>query len=244
MIEKFVSIKNVIAKVYRDLNLEDENRWEDMIEWSAEAMQQIGAFPQYIHKTEQLEINNRRASLPCDFHKVVGIQYRGRALQYLSGAYDTADHRNEKVDLTTHNHHGYTINAAYINLNFDPSEENSSAPRELLMAYIAIPVDEDGFPSVPDDVSYTEAITKYIVMKLKYPEFVMGTINPNTWDRIVNDWHWYCSQARGKANMPNADKMESIKNMWNRLKPQMAEHSNFFRSLSNSERITRQYGNR
>ena len=58
MIEKFVSIKNVISKVYRDLHLEDESRFQDMIEWSAEAMEQIGSFSQYEHKAETFEVNS------------------------------------------------------------------------------------------------------------------------------------------------------------------------------------------
>ena len=38
MIDKYTSVREVIAKIYRDLHLEDESRWEDMIEWIGEAM--------------------------------------------------------------------------------------------------------------------------------------------------------------------------------------------------------------
>jgi hypothetical protein len=232
MIEKYTSIQEVISKVYRDLALEDESRWEDMIEWSAEAMEQIGAYQQYVHKAVEEEVSNYRLALPCDFHKLVGIEFNGDNLKMLTGNYDTMHRTQEQIDrLKASSHYGYTINDAWLNFNFEKGDIN--------LAYIAVKTDEDGFPMIPDNVSYKEAIEKYIVMKLNYPKFVMETINPNTWDRIVNDWHWFCSQARGKANMPNADQMETIKNMWNRLKPMMNEHRLFFNKLGNTERITR-----
>ena len=50
MIYKFTSVKEVIARVYRDLNLQDTERWEDMIEWIADALDFIGAYQQTCHK--------------------------------------------------------------------------------------------------------------------------------------------------------------------------------------------------
>ena len=230
MIDKYTSVREVIAKIYRDLHLEDESRWEDMIEWIGEAMLHIGAFPQYFHKAECFKVENYRLAIPCDFYKLVGIEYKGVNMKKLTGNYDTAFRNENSKNLKSSHHYGYTINNAYFNFNFEEGEVD--------LAYIAVPMDAEGFPLVPDDVSYREAMLRYVVMKLKYPEHVMGTINPNTWNTIVNDWHVYCGQARGKANMPNADQMETIKNMWNRLKPMMNEHKNFFNNFGDTERIT------
>lgn len=231
MIEKFTSVKEVIAKVYRDLSLQDEDRWLDMVEWAAEALEQIGAFPQYINKVKDIEINAFRAAIPCDLHKVVGIMYKGETLRHLSGAYDVADGGDKNTNHRTISHPGYTMNDAWFNFNFKQGE--------IKISYIGIPTDEDGFPQVPDNISYKEAIEKYIVMKLKYGDFINEKIRPDTWMQIKRDWHWYCSQARGKANMPNADKMESIKNMWNKLKPEMNQHRTGFTELSQPDRLTR-----
>jgi hypothetical protein len=231
MIEKFTSIQEVISKVYRDLSLEDESKWEDMIEWSAEALEQIGAYGQYVKKAVELEVDKYRAALPCDFHKLVGIEYQNEALRKLGGNFDTIYRTESQENLRSNSYHGYTINDAWLNFNFETGAIN--------LAYIGIPTDKDGFPLIPDNISYKEAIQKYIVMKMRYPDFVMERINPNTWDRIVNDWNWYCSQARGKANMPDQDQYEKIKNMWNRLKPEMNQHRLFFNKLSNNEKITR-----
>lgn len=231
MIEKFTSIKQTIAKVYRDLALEDESRWEDMIEWSAEALEQIGTFAQHVHKTEIIEVSSYKAAIPCTLVKVIGMETRNEALTYNSGTYDTAELATTSGTVRTMSHTGYTMNNAWFNFNFEKGE--------IRIAYLAIPTDDEGFPLIPDSVSFREAIEKYIVMKMMYPKFLTDSINPNTWDRIVNDWNWFCGQARGVGNMPNMDKMESIKNMWNRLKPEMNQHKTHFANLNNTTRITK-----
>jgi len=227
-IETFISIKEVISKVYRDLNLQDESRWEDMIEWSAEALEQVGAYMQYVHKSETLTVENHRVALPCDFHKIVAIEHKGEHLRYLSGDFDTYYHQGDSKNLRSFSSYGYNINSAFINTNFKEGT--------ITFAYIAMPTDSEGFPLVPNNISYKEAIFWYIAKKLMLGGFEHKIIG---YELAEARWHHYCSQARGKANMPNADGMESIKNQWNRLMPVMTDHSTFNRNISDSERLTR-----
>jgi hypothetical protein len=227
-IETYISIKEVISKVYRDLNLQDESRWEDMIEWSAEALEQIGAYMQYVHKTQTLEVEDYRVALPCDFHKVVAIEHSGDHLRYLSGDFDTYYHTGDSKNLRSSSAYGYNINSAFINTNFKEGK--------IIFAYLAMPTDSEGFPLVPENVSYKEAVFWYILMKLFLGGFEHKIFS---YEQAEVRWHHYCSQARGKANMPNADGMESLKNQWNRLKPVMTNHNTFNTGLSDSERLTR-----
>lgn len=233
MIENYTSVKTVISKVYRDLNLKDEDRIYDMIEWAAEALEQIGAYLQYTHKTVTLQVEGFRVGLPCDFHKIVAIEHGNRHLRYLSGDYDTYYHQNDSKNLRTSEVSGlgYTVNSAFINTNFEKGQ--------IILSYLAIPVDSDEMPLIPDNVSYREAIFWYIVMKM----FLGGHTHPTPqiFNYIMAEqrWHHYCSQARGKANMPNADMIESIKNAWVRLKPVLNDHNSFNRNTGDSERLTR-----
>lgn len=233
MIENYTSVNNVIGKVYRDLNFKDEDRIYDMVEWSAEALEQIGAYLQYVHKSDTLEVEGYRVGLPCDFHKIVAIEHEGEHLRYLSGDFDTYYHTNDSKNLRTTGISGlgYTINSAFINTNFESGK--------ITMSYLAIPVDSEGFPLIPDNVSYKEAIFWYIVMKLMLGGFTHPNQQVFNYLMAEQRWHHYCSQARGKANMPNADMIESIKNSWNRLMPVMNDHKFFNRLTGDSERITR-----
>lgn len=89
----------------------------------------------------------------------------------------------------------------------------------LKISYDAFPVDDRGYPLIPDTASYAEAIFFYVAMKLKYPDFLSGRMNANIYYDIKRSWNFYRKQAYAESMMPNADEMESIKNVWNRLIP-------------------------
>jgi hypothetical protein len=82
MIYKLTSVKRVIAKVFTDLDLkEGDHRISDMVEWAGEALEKIGAFPQFINKVTGkdnnplLELSNYQTVLPYDFHRLVQCSY-------------------------------------------------------------------------------------------------------------------------------------------------------------------------
>jgi hypothetical protein len=71
-----------LAKVFTDLDLkEGTHRVSDMLEYMGEALEKIGAFPQFENKVlgkedlPLLEISNYQAILPSDLHKVIQIAY-------------------------------------------------------------------------------------------------------------------------------------------------------------------------
>ncbi len=82
MIHKYTSVKEVIAKVYQDLDLkEDTHRVADMIQWAGEALERIGAFPTLVTKVAGkgsepiVEFSNYQARLPYDVHTINQIAY-------------------------------------------------------------------------------------------------------------------------------------------------------------------------
>lgn len=105
----------------------------------------------------------------------------------------------------------------------------------IMLAYQAIPTDCEGYPMIPDDVSFKEAIYWYINMKLMYPKWADGRVRDAVYADAKRSWHYYCRQAYGNALMPNADKLESIKNAWIRLVPEIHEHSSGFSTLGQEE---------
>lgn len=230
MISGYKSIKTLIAKVYRDLAITDESRWVSMIEWAGEALQLIGAYPQYETKTVDLTITGNKVALPCDFYKPIQISFKGVPLFSSTGSFDgTVPCDDCGSNLVTDHAFTYTINDSYIFTNFKSGE--------ICLSYLAIPVDDEGFPLVPDDVTYDEALMYYIIKKLYFPKFLSGEMAPNMYDKLENDWNYKCMQARGSANMPTLDQMESLFRQWVRLIPDVTRHNDFFRNLNQRENI-------
>jgi len=71
-----VSIERVISGVYRDLRPKTQLEENDLIEWAAEALEQIGAYTQYTEAVDYVEVVDYKALIPCGFHKLVRIAYK------------------------------------------------------------------------------------------------------------------------------------------------------------------------
>lgn len=138
----------------------------------------------------------------------------------------TADTMSYTNDVT------YVIVPGYIKTNVSTGY--------LTLAYQAIPTDDEGYPLIPDDVSFEEAIYWYINMKLTYPDWKMGRVRDAVYYDTRNSWNFYRKQAYATAMMPNIDQMESIKNAWLRLVPEINEHSNSFSTLGERQIIYNQ----
>lgn len=105
------------------------------------------------------------------------------------------------------------------------------------IAYNSIPRDEFGYPMVPDNDAYIEAIYWYIVTKLIYPDFLKGKINTDRYAHAQLQYTMYSRRAYGEVKFPNLDEMESIKNTWNRMYPVLDEHDTFYSSVGDREHI-------
>jgi hypothetical protein len=123
----------------------------------------------------------------------------------------------------------YSIKPGYINTNIKDGY--------LKLSYDAILTDNDGYPMIPDLMSYIEAIYWYITMKLKYPEYLAGRINREIYYDIRRSWNFYSKQAYGEAMMPSQDEMETIKNNWNKLIPDYNADKSFYGNLDQPEKI-------
>jgi hypothetical protein len=107
----------------------------------------------------------------------------------------------------------------------------------IMLAYQAVPTDHDGYPMIPDNASYIEAIYWYIVTKLLYPQWANGQVRDAVYYDARRSWNFYCKQAYGNALMPNKDQMESIKNVWLRLVPEINEHESAYSTLGQRQVI-------
>lgn len=110
----------------------------------------------------------------------------------------------------------------------------------LKLSYYAIPTDKDGYPMVPDNAAYLEAIYWYITLKLLYPKKLRGEINRYDYNDIQTNWNYYSNQAYGNAMLPNADGMEAIKNTWLKFMPEIDDHANFFSHTGDRQYIYNQ----
>lgn len=142
MIYKLESVRIVIGKIVRDLGLGDmEINYQDMIEWIAEGLQDIGAYYQFTHKPGTLEVEDFKAELPCDFYEMVRIMDTTVGNRIDHNSYLIGDSQ-ETINNTVNNSSEHKINHNIMTVGFRTGTVN--------IQYLAFPVDTEGFPMVPD----------------------------------------------------------------------------------------------
>src|SRR5688572_22092829 len=89
----YISVKEIIAKVYRDTGYGDELPWPDLIVWTDEALRLIDHPLQYIRKvagdrsTPALDITEYKAKLPCNIYQIEQISVNGLPAYRDTGSY-------------------------------------------------------------------------------------------------------------------------------------------------------------
>jgi len=143
------------------------------------------------------------------------------------GENDTTRSATSFIDTTLD--YTYLITPNYIKANVETGY--------IMLAYQAVPTDGEGYPLIPDEASFLEAIYWYINMKLLYPEWKGGHVRDAVYYDARRSWNYYSKQAYGNALMTNKDQMESIKNTWLRLVPEINEHNSAFSTMGESQLI-------
>ena len=259
MIYKYSSIYEVINKLYRDLDTPKEFPFEDCIEWAGEALDKIGAAYQYLDKvTGDLEnpdliIQDYRAELPCDFKSLTAIAINGKPAFYDGNTFykigDGAccsgslrqintpntvfkdNFGNEYSDYGAIGMPSYQVEDRYkFNIN-DNYIFTNTKDGTICLAYKSIPSDSEGFPLIPDNVYYREAIVSYITKMLDYRRWRNNPSNDTKalFDQSNRDWLFYVGAAGVQGIMPDVSKMEKLSNDFRSLIPKIKKYNKFFK---------------
>jgi hypothetical protein len=218
MIYRYVSSKEMLAKVARDLKPDNYDWEQDVLEWIGEALEFIGSGAAYELKRLELEVFNYRALLPLDIRELKGV-YTTEDKPYEYGNKEYADVPVATVartnplailnsgtlvrtgSLVKYPKDGYFVNGGYLIMGF----ENGS----VVIEYEGFKLDSDGFPMIPDAVHYRNAIFFYILRQM-----IMGgykhSDNQMNYFNVDELWKKYCAQAVVKGGFPSYDKAMSV----------------------------------
>lgn len=254
MILNTTTLRSVVAKVIFDNNIqEDTTPINSLMEYGAEAMERIGAFKELTTKVtgkggeSLLEVSNYQTSLPTDLHSIIQVAYsptgEGRfyPVRTATGSFDgsrgkttTEGETEEETRFTTDFNFDivYVAVPGYLKLNVEEGY--------IMLAYRAIPTDDEGFPTIPDNPGFIDAVYWYITMKYLYPKWVTGEVRDAVYFNARTSWNYYSKQAYGDSMMPTEDDLVTIKNIWNKLVPEMLEEDTFYSTIGERQYIRNQ----
>ena len=242
---KYIPIDGIIERAYRETgrNMID---WNDAIVWIGDCLDLIGIPDQY--KTiitdglngnpDPIKVENYRAELPADFIELIGMREHdtNMPLDKSFGSYtqtpnDTLQYFNDRYDTDSVRDYSYQINDHFIFFTFEEGE--------IEMVYKAFPIDERGFPLIPDNTKYRLALQNYVCSKIAHQEWIKDPNNSGK-RAIFNDFDrealWYIGAAQTNAIMPDLTTMEALKNNWLRAIPKVDQFENGFKYMNKHER--------
>lgn len=263
MIYKYTKCESVIAKILADLDASDKNnRITDIREWIFEAIEKIGAPMQYLDKeTEPIPVCDHQIPLPDELHDLQGVAWsptpKGPWIPMRKNTSSFKEperypHKDGNCEPTVEKLP--TVQSEFYvykgELEMQRSLGDLREPTYFIkpgwlvtnkhngfikLSYRCIATDDRGYPLIPDLASYQEAIYWYVVMKLKFPKYLNGTLGGHrrytaeVYHEITRNWNFYRNQAYGEAMMPTEGDMRSIKNNWTKLIPDWDADDYFFK---------------
>lgn len=225
-----ISAKYIINKLYRDLALEDPNYELDFLEWIGEALQFIGSGSQKQKvKGTQLQVTDHKAKLPMGLSTILQLRYYKEAEDYWKvisfNPRNFNPHEKDSKNLVVNTEETYSLNPNYIETSFEEGI--------IELNYTRFPIDEDGYPLVPDNQYFKDALFWYCYKKILLQGY-RSKVQTIDYHFADEKWNFYCGAARNKANFPDIDQYERFKDMWVGLIPKQDIVENGF-DLSTQE---------
>jgi hypothetical protein len=107
----------------------------------------------------------------------------------------------------------------------------------VVIAYKAMPTDQDGYPMIPDVEEIKEAIYWYIEWKLLYPQWKAGKIRDAVYHEAKMNWKGYRLQSYGELMMPSITEYKAILNIWMRTLPNINEDMTNYKYTGQQQRV-------
>lgn len=223
--ERYINIKQILDDLLEHPLLQDLS-FERAVNHCVDFIRIVGCPRIFNEKTVKLEVKDYRAMLPCDYHKMIQVRTctcgRTATFRYSTDSFHMSEDKHCNLSDLTYKIQGQVI--------FTSIKEG-----EIEIAYEAISVDEEGYPLIPDNSSFTRALELYIKKKCFTIQFDLGKISPQVYNNVCQEYAWAVGAAQNELIKPSIDEMESITNAWNNLIPRVNEHKTGFVTLGTKE---------
>ena len=224
----YINIREVLSRVLRHPLLQDVTL-EQVIQYTVDFIRIVGC-PRIFHeRTQILHIKDYRAALPCDYESMIQVRTHGESnhkhevFRYTTDSFHMSEDKHSSYDLT------YKIQGGVI--------FTSMRDGDIEIAYNAFPIDEDGYPAIIDNSSFTRALEFYIKKQCFTVLFDQGKITPAVYNQVLQDYAWAVGQAQSDLVRPTIDQMQAITNSLNTLVLRVNEHSSGFVNNGSMEKL-------
>ena len=217
---------------------------ETVIDYAIDFMRIVGIPKTFIDKVEPISIENYRGELPCDLYKIIQIRPIPVNLNEIEGSDNPQEQSQVLIDprkpalrYSTDSFHISPLRRGS-DLTYKRQGNciiTSFEKGAVEVAYQALPIDDNGYPLIPDDSTYTRALELYIKVQYYTIQYENGKITIQVLNKTEQNYAWAVGQAQSHMIMPSLDQMESISNLWGRLLPTRGHMNGFIKDSSREQ---------
>lgn len=220
--ENYISLKVILDRIMRHPLMQDLS-FETAVDYALDFLRIVASPKLFLEKVEDIEVEKYRAPLPCDLVSINQIREKcsDSCMRESTDSFHMTNHAPNPSEYTFR----VQGDVLYTNLREGTLE----------VSYRAIALDEEGFPLVPNNVSYTRALEQYIKVQWFTILFDLNKIQPAVLQNAQQEYAFYVGQAQNSLIMPSLSEMESITNMWNTLLPRVNEFRKGFKNTGSKE---------
>jgi hypothetical protein len=226
----YISVSRAIESVLRDTDYQNEISFNDIAEWTAEAIDKIGARIAYEEKTTSLTVEDYRTALPSSVISIVSIRDADSNIPLISTSDEFAVWNYDNVDGDASNvtdvslYPAYRLANGYLFTNFKDGTLN--------IVYTTYMLCDKGFPMIPDKTTYVEAIKSYIIYKIDKKLWRKGKLARAIYEDSEREWLFYVNSGFTSMVTPSPDQAESLKNQLLKIVSDTDAHLYGFKHLN------------
>lgn len=227
---KHKSFKSVLWRAMKHSFCSDLSE-EQAAEYALELIRRLNLNFSFGETTKYVCVKNYRADLPHDLIYIRGLRYctdnnienyildttpdfinendlngliapstKWLPVKYSGNIYQSSYHCNGKETGDVDCNITYTINNNYIFL----SEQTGL----IEISYRNLLLDDEGYPMIPDNQSYEDALYYYILKEHLFGLLAVGKINQNFYNKIEQEYSWAVGQASSSLKLAGMDNWE------------------------------------
>lgn len=225
----FISIRVILDRIMRHPLMTDLSL-ESAIQYCLDFIAAMGLPNIYIDKIETVEIDNYRGLLPCDLISInqVRTKREGICMRSMTDNFNGHPLHNDHRD---RGENTFKTQGRIIYTSFKEGD--------IEISYKALPLDEEGYPLLPDNPIFLKTLELYIKKEWFTILFDLGKIQPAVLQNTQQEYAFKAGQCNSEFTLPSVSEMETITNILNQMIPRTNEFIRGFKNLGNREYLKR-----
>lgn len=220
---QWINIRLILDRCLRHPLMSDLTL-EAAIQFLTDFLGIMGLPTTYIDTIEEVSIKEYRGLLPCNLISINQVRWKEQNI-YLRSMTDlfNGSYSKENGEAT------FKTQGRVVFTSFRDGT--------LEISYKSIPVDNEGYPLLPDEPNFLRALELYIKKQWFTILFDMGKITPAVLQNTQQEYYAAAGACNNSFLIPSVSEMESIKGLMNQMIPRFNEFNHGFKHEGSREHL-------